>query len=82
MRRAFPIDLGIAVENYQSGGPSAFQMNVRAPDLAEALDVQAPSPGRGTRIVTFLTRDYLKDRNEFSVTIGFLSGGVTYTYRR
>ena len=46
------------------------------------LEVQAPSPGRGTKTVAFLTRDYLKDRNEFSVTIGFLSGAVTYTYRR
>jgi hypothetical protein len=30
----------------------------------------------------FPARDYLKGQQEFSITIGFLSGGVTYTYRR
>ena len=79
---SYPIKLGIRVDSYQSGGPSGFQMNVLAPDLAEALAVQAPTPGSGERSVTFLARDYLKDREEFSITIGFLSGGVTYTYRR
>ena len=80
--QSYPIELGITIDSYQSGGPSGFQMNTLAPDLAEALNVQAPTPGRGTRTVTFLARDYLKDWKEFSITIGFLSGGVTYTYRR
>ena len=57
-------------------------MNVLAPDLAEALAVQAPTPGSGDGSVTFSARDYLKDQKEFSITVGFLSGGVTYTYRR
>jgi hypothetical protein len=79
---SYPIRLEMRVDNYQSGGPSGFQMNVLAPDLAEALAVQAPTPGSGNRSVTFSARDYLKDQKEFSITIGFLSGGVTYTYRR
>jgi len=77
-----PIELSMKVDSYQSGGPSGFQMNVLAPDLAEALAVQAPTPGAGERRVMFAVRDYLRDRDEFSITIGFLSGGVTYTYRR
>src|SRR5262249_18712045 len=79
---SYPIKLGMKVDSYQSGGPSGFQMNVLAPDLAEALAVQAPTPGGGERSVMFLARDYLKDREEFSITIGFVSGGVIYAYRR
>jgi len=79
---SYPIKLAMKVDSYQSGGPSGFQMNVLAPDLAEALAVQAPTPGAGERTVMFLTRDYLKDQQEFSITVGFLSGGVTYTFRR
>jgi hypothetical protein len=77
-----PIKLAMKTESYQSGGPSNFQMNVLAPDLAEALAIQAPTPGAGEKNVTFLVRDYLKDQQEFSITVGFVSGGVTYTYRR
>jgi len=79
---SYPIKLAMKIDNYQSGGPSGFQMNVLAPDLAEALAVQAPTPGQGERTVTFPARDYLKDMQEFSITVGFVSGGVTYTYRR
>jgi len=79
---SYPIQLAMRADSYQSGGPSGFQMNVLAPDLAEALAMQAPTPGAGEKTVTFLARDYLKDQQEFSITVGFLSGGVTYTYRR
>src|SRR5262249_59346513 len=79
---SYRIKDGMRADSSQAGGPSGFQMNVLAPDLAEALAVQAPTPGDGERTVTFLARDYLKDREEFSITIGFVSGGVTYTYRR
>src|SRR5262249_25901352 len=79
---SYRIKDGMRADSSQAGGPSGFQMNVLAPDLAEALAVQAPAPGYGERTVTFLARDYLKDQQEFSITIGFVSGGVTYTYRR
>src|SRR5438067_962817 len=71
---SYPIQLAMRVDSYQSGGPSGFQMNVLAPDLAEALAVQAPTPGAGEKTVMFLARDYLRDQQEFSITIGFLSG--------
>jgi hypothetical protein len=79
---SYPIKLAMKVDSYQSGGPSGFMINVLAPDLAQALSVEAPTPGAGEKTVMFLAPDYLKDQQEFSITVGFLSGGVTYTYRR
>jgi hypothetical protein len=39
---SYPIKLAMKVDSYQSGGPSGFQMNVLAPDLAEALGCRRP----------------------------------------
>src|SRR5204862_432724 len=76
------IKLAMRIDNMQPVQPLNLMMNVLAPDLAEALFVQAPSPGQGERSVPFPMREYLKDWKEFGVTVGFVSGGVTYTYRR
>src|SRR5438132_128717 len=41
-----PLQLGMRIDNLQPVQPLNMQMNVLAPDLAEALPVQAPSPGQ------------------------------------
>src|SRR5260221_231164 len=79
---SYPIQLAMKADSYQSGGPSGFQMTLLAPDRAKALAIQAPPPGAGEKTVPFLPRYYLKDQQEFSITVVFLSGGVAYKYRR
>ena len=61
--------------------PLSDQINVLAPDFAQALNIKYPSPGGGSKTYTFPISASYRGTKELKITIGFVSSSVEYTYR-
>ncbi len=73
---------GLAVSNVQPEQRLFVQMGVRAPDFAQAVDVNYPSPAASSKTFTIPISAGYKDQKELLVVITVVSAEVIYHYRR
>lgn len=76
-----PVTVGIQVNKVNPEQPLGFQITVLAPDFAQAYSFEYPHPTGGSKAFAIpVSADYSSAR-QYTITIGFNSSSVTYTYQ-
>jgi hypothetical protein len=77
----YQVEVGIQVNKMKPEQPNGFQINVLAPDFAQAYNIEYPHPTGGTTTFDIAVASDQSGSKEYTITIGFVSSTVTYTYR-
>jgi hypothetical protein len=77
----YQVEVGIQVNKMNPDQPNGFQINVLAPDFAQAYNIEYPHPKGGSTTFEIPVASDQSGAKEYSITIGFVSSSVTYTYQ-
>jgi hypothetical protein len=76
------VTAGMTVSDVQPEQPILFQMGVRAPDFAQALNINYPNPASISKTFTIPISASYKTAKELFIVVGVVSAEVIYHYRR
>jgi hypothetical protein len=80
--KSYALTLHITFESVNPNQPLGMQMNALAPDFAQAIQAHWPDTPDVSRTFTVLLAASQKASSDIAITIGFVSSGVTYHYRK
>jgi hypothetical protein len=80
--KAIQLTIGIKVLSVNPNQPVGFQITALAPDFAQAVQAHWPDTPSASKTFTVPIAADQKDSSDIAITIGFVSSGVVYHYRK
>jgi hypothetical protein len=80
--KAIQLTIGIKVLSVNPNQPVGFQISALAPDFAQAVQAHWPDTPSASKTFTVPVAADQKDSSDIAITIGFVSSGVVYHYRK
>jgi hypothetical protein len=77
----YQVEVGIQASNVKPEQPLGFQIAVLAPDFAQSYSIDYPHPAGGSKTFDIPVASDQSGSKEYTITIGFNSSSVTYTYQ-
>jgi hypothetical protein len=80
--KTIEITIGIKFESVNPSQPLGMQIGALAPDFAQAVQAHWPDSPTVSKTYTVPIAADQKDSSDIAITIGFVSSGVVYHYRK
>ena len=80
--KSIEITIGIKFESVNPSQPLGMQISALAPDFAQAVQAHWPDSPTVSKTYTVPIAADQKDSSDVAMTIGFVSSGVVYHYRK